>query len=462
MENKESDDQPHSSSTDGWPHPPPLQPAQPIKGRYYHILGINRNASQDDVRRAYRQLALRYHPDKLRQYGSHLGTNQASIQGEEELFKDISRAYEILCDTEKRRIYDQYDETGIRMYEHVGDQSEYAKLFFDPRYLCLACIISSLLVVVVLLFPIFLALQLDVPLNWNWALVAIPIWIVDVFVALIIISILRGTSKTTTSTEEDRDGDFSHRESHILGMSIWEKGATIVWFLSILAFEIFLVLRLNHQIIWNWAFIFIPYWIVEFIVCFRASRIVHKSVSMFASAPLDVRLLLMHSKYQWSFYRILFSIFLVLRIQNVITWNWALIWLPVYLGLVVYLATKPILLRRKLPFLPTDEDRQQESVMFVAKIILMLVLATLFTASMVMLIMRLNETIHYRVATILIPVFIFMGLLFCTCCCLVPCFLFGAQKAQEEEFQQRAGETNPSPMYSTRPTGRSRLLLANE
>ena len=461
MEEKEKDDQPHISK-DEWSHPSPLQPAQPVKGRYYRILGINRSASQDDVRRAYRQLALRYHPDKLRRNASHFGANQASTQGDEELFKEISRAYEILCDVERRRIYDQYDETGIRMYEHVGDQSEYAKLFFDPRYLCMACIISSLLVVVVLLFPIFLALQLDVPLHWNWALVAIPIWIIDVFVALVIISILRGTSKTTTSHEEDREGDSFHRESPILGMSIWEKGATIVWFLSILVFEIFLVLRLNHQLMWNWAFIFIPYWIMEFIVGCRTTRAVHKSLYMFASAPLDMRLLLIHSKYQWSLYRVLFSILLVLRIENVIVWNWALIWLPVYAGLVVYLVTKPILLRRKLPFLPTDEDRQQESVMFVAKIILMLVLATLFAASMGMLIVRLNETIHYRVATILIPVFIFMGLLFCTCCCLVPCFVFGVQKAQEEELQQRAGETDPSSMYSTPPTGNFRLLLTNK
>jgi len=69
----------------------------------YHVLGVSRTASQEEIRRAYRELAKKYHPD------FNPGDREA-----EERFKKISRAYEILGDSEKRARYDrgEIDETG--------------------------------------------------------------------------------------------------------------------------------------------------------------------------------------------------------------------------------------------------------------------------------------------------------------------------------------------------------------
>lgn len=64
---------------------------------YYKLLGIDRNAGQDEIKKAYRKLAVKYHPDH------NAGNKQA-----EEKFKEINEAYAVLSDKEKRRNYDMY------------------------------------------------------------------------------------------------------------------------------------------------------------------------------------------------------------------------------------------------------------------------------------------------------------------------------------------------------------------
>lgn len=69
---------------------------------FYKILGIGKGASDDEIKKAYRKLALKYHPDK----------NKAPAA--EERFKEIAEAYEVLSDKKKRDVYDQYGEDGLR------------------------------------------------------------------------------------------------------------------------------------------------------------------------------------------------------------------------------------------------------------------------------------------------------------------------------------------------------------
>jgi DnaJ-class molecular chaperone len=69
---------------------------------YYKILGINRGSTDDEIKKAYRKLALKYHPDKNK-------TPEA-----EEKFKEIAEAYDVLSDKKKRDIYDQVGEEGLK------------------------------------------------------------------------------------------------------------------------------------------------------------------------------------------------------------------------------------------------------------------------------------------------------------------------------------------------------------
>ncbi|MGN1253689.1 MAG: DnaJ domain-containing protein, partial [Prevotella sp.] len=67
------------------------------KRDYYEVLGVDRNATEDEIKVAYRKLAIKYHPDR------NPGDKEA-----EEKFKEAAEAYEVLHDPDKRRQYDQF------------------------------------------------------------------------------------------------------------------------------------------------------------------------------------------------------------------------------------------------------------------------------------------------------------------------------------------------------------------
>ncbi len=72
------------------------------KKDYYEVLGVSKNASDDEIKKAYRKLAVKYHPDK------NPGNKEA-----EEKFKEISEAHEVLSDKQKRARYDQFGHAGV-------------------------------------------------------------------------------------------------------------------------------------------------------------------------------------------------------------------------------------------------------------------------------------------------------------------------------------------------------------
>ncbi len=71
------------------------------KADYYETLGIGRDASPDDIKRAFRRLAMQYHPDRN------------SEPGAEAQFKEINEAYEVLSDAERRSTYDRFGHAGL-------------------------------------------------------------------------------------------------------------------------------------------------------------------------------------------------------------------------------------------------------------------------------------------------------------------------------------------------------------
>ncbi|GAB4828320.1 hypothetical protein Ancab_035316 [Ancistrocladus abbreviatus] len=103
---------------------------------YYKILQVDRNAKDDDLKKAYRKLAMKWHPDK----------NPNNKKAAEAKFKQISEAYDVLSDPQKRAVYDQYGEEGLKGqfpppgsgfgaggFPGSSDGSGYTSFRFNPR-----------------------------------------------------------------------------------------------------------------------------------------------------------------------------------------------------------------------------------------------------------------------------------------------------------------------------------------
>jgi len=100
---------------------------------YYKILGVEKSASDEEIKKAYRKMALKYHPDKNKSPGA------------EEKFKEIAEAYDVLGDAEKRKLFDEFGEEGLKggvgggsgpsagtgyTYTFNGDPKEMFRMFF--------------------------------------------------------------------------------------------------------------------------------------------------------------------------------------------------------------------------------------------------------------------------------------------------------------------------------------------
>ncbi|KAJ1965947.1 hypothetical protein GGI12_000425 [Dipsacomyces acuminosporus] len=128
----------------------------------YRTLGVEQDATQQELKRAYRRLALRYHPDRNPDTASE--------------FVRIQNAYDILSDERMRRIYDRYGEIGIQMAGRVGGE------ILDPQVSSLLsgfAFASSLVALLLIAFLALLARRVDKAISWPFAVVFTPLWTID-------------------------------------------------------------------------------------------------------------------------------------------------------------------------------------------------------------------------------------------------------------------------------------------
>ncbi|KAJ0012345.1 hypothetical protein NQD34_013320 [Periophthalmus magnuspinnatus] len=89
---------------------------------YYQVLGVQRESTAEDIKKAYRKLALRWHPDK----------NPDNKIEAEKKFKELSEAYEVLSDANKRSLYDRYGKDGLTGSRGRGEHFHNGDHFHEP------------------------------------------------------------------------------------------------------------------------------------------------------------------------------------------------------------------------------------------------------------------------------------------------------------------------------------------
>ena len=93
------------------------------KRDYYEVLGVERGASEAELKKAYRRLAMKHHPDR-----------NPDDKASEEAFKEANEAYEVLSDAAKRQAYDQYGHAGVDPQMGAGAGAAYGNANFSDIF----------------------------------------------------------------------------------------------------------------------------------------------------------------------------------------------------------------------------------------------------------------------------------------------------------------------------------------
>ncbi|CAH0478633.1 unnamed protein product [Peronospora belbahrii] len=214
----------------------------------YDLMGIKPDATPEEIKKAYRRKALQLHPDK----------RGNTIESQEE-FTRMKQAYDVLSDPQKREIYDQVGEDGIKLMEDYGNMSpeQMSILLFRSmgalgiKGKCVLIFLVTLLFVFFLLIPIFWCLRADSTISWNWAVVCIPLWIVDTIYYCCL-----GCTYASSNAEADQE-EKTYKNPVLYKLYAFLKA------LLLLVLQIFLALKLNRDVQWTLMEVLIPYFVYE-------------------------------------------------------------------------------------------------------------------------------------------------------------------------------------------------------
>lgn len=360
------------------------------KLNFYQVLGLNKDATEADIRKGYKKQSLKYHPDKNVGVTDPQVVNQTATN-----FQRVKLAYDTLSDPTQRNLYDKYGEKGLEVMNQYNN-------ILDPEVLNYINSVLGSLSLVLCLAIIQLALitaQFDRSKHWNWNKVFVPIYVFDflVFIGLIGYLLSSRNPNANESSDEESDGDL---ESLNLDLNAAESGSTpnagsasapskksrkrrrkarrktllktfmnlarnlyvkliiVALFAAVVVFQVLVATKLdsvtnNSSNLSNvpWTRIFIPYWIVEgFLVVLSLVRFTvtvaagthtrRKQPRTQTSSDGDfiVRKFywyeLVHLAYTFFYMpalRIALSILIPLKAENVYTRSWGLVFLPAFL-----------------------------------------------------------------------------------------------------------------------------------
>jgi len=222
---------------------------------FYELLGVDIDATQDEIKKAYKRQSLQMHPDKLAQKGQEV-TEELQAR-----FTRMKEAYEVLADPHKRESYDTIGEVGMKWIDEPFsiDPQEMAHNFTTSSTVDRSKIfgIFVALAVIIFILPILICLQIDgiFGLDSRWVTLLIPLWIFDAFALFYHARVIMmgPIPKPDHIPEED----------WVDPLPVNKRVFSLIRFLLVMTFEVLAVLRLDRVIEWKWYIIFVPIYLFE-------------------------------------------------------------------------------------------------------------------------------------------------------------------------------------------------------
>ncbi|KAJ3413505.1 hypothetical protein HDV05_007888 [Chytridiales sp. JEL 0842] len=401
---------------------------------FYELLGVDRKANDEQIKK-----------DKN-------GSDPVAA----EKFQQIQRAYEVLSDEKKRKIYNQYGEQGIAMMDTIP--------FLDPEIMLglnKFILVGTIFVILLLLFPIFIALKVDGKISWSWSAVFSPSYIA--FSGLIVglfMLLLKEDPEDEEEDEESQDQETNEDGEPIRNenkkkkkgkskslQDIFPKVLTVGYFLLVAIFDVLVALKLDNVITSSWWTVFVPWFLMEvyhfigggIMLAFKFSEGVIMMVPpttfsgeegpQYTSRPMTgkEKLQAVVDVYLTFALRLAQVILVVTKITSAPDLGWAVVFIPTFLygafQLINLILTSAYLRSPEAASAPYSAEKRTANH---CNIILFIIFSILFYTAIGLLIRRLSQPIddgYPPAAVILIPVFIVLGLLVCFVGCCLPCLL---------------------------------------
>lgn len=329
---------------------------------YYDLLGVDRDASADEIKRAYKRQSLQMHPDKLAQRGLPV-TDEDKAR-----FTRMKEAYEVLSDPHKRDTYDAIGERGMKWLEEPFsiDPQELAHNFATSSVLDRAKIFAIFvaIAIAILIQPILICLQVDGALgpSSSWVAIFTPLWLWNTFILFYHARVIMMGPIPRPDTIPEQDW--------VDPLPMEKRIASMLRFVLIVVFEILVAVRLDNFLPLPWTVVFFPLYIWEGTTMYKKfplarMRIVSledleqalgKPFAQFTAAEKE----LIASRYAVvpstsspefeaaqkvktrarhdiakSIFRIVFAIVILIQLDGKTQWNWWLVFLPFWVMTVI-------------------------------------------------------------------------------------------------------------------------------
>ena len=327
-------------------------------GDFYSLLGLDKDASADEIKRAYKRQSLQMHPDKLAQKGKTV------TEEDQAKFTRMKEAYEVLSDPHKKETYDAIGERGMKWLEEPFsmDPQELAHNFATSSALDRSKIFAIFvgIAVAVLLLPLLVCLHVDGRFGQDasWFATLVPLWIWDCF-------ILFYHSRVIMMGPIARP-EHIPAEEWVDPLPMKKRIFSLVRFVLVVLFELLVAFKLDRLINCSWAVIFIPLYVWEGTTLYKKwplarMRIVTvedletalgKPFSEFTAAEKELigkRYSVVPSTTSPDFeaaqklkararhdmiksgFRIAFVILLLIQVDGFVEWNWWLVFTPFWI-----------------------------------------------------------------------------------------------------------------------------------